>query len=62
MVKAVEITVRIADLERFRAFVSAADNVIRAYDAIRDGGAGTALGVSIDGLRSAMAVLITDHT
>jgi len=48
MVKAVEVTVRIADLEQFRAFVSAAGGVIRAYDAIRDGGAGTALDVSIE--------------
>jgi hypothetical protein len=62
MAKAVEATVRIADMEQFREFVSAAGGVIRAYDAIHDGGAGTALGVSIDGLRSAMAALVTDDT
>jgi hypothetical protein len=58
MARTVEATIRVADLDQFREFVSAAGGVIRAYDAVRDGTAGTALGMSIDGLRSAMAALV----
>lgn len=62
MAKVVEIMVRVADLREFHGFVSSAGDVIRAYDAIRDGGTDTELGVAIEGMRAAMLDLIQDDT
>jgi hypothetical protein len=62
MAKAVEVTVRVADLLEFQGFVVAAGNVLRAYDAIRDDGAGTALGVAVEGMRAAMRDLAPSST
>jgi hypothetical protein len=58
--KATEITVRISDLREFQGFVAAAVGVVRAYDAARDGDPGTALGVAIEEMRSAMLDLAED--
>lgn len=60
MARAVEVTVRVADLREFQGFVSAAGDVIRAYDAIRDGGVDTALGIAIEGMMDAMRDLASD--
>lgn len=60
MAKIVDVTIRVADMREFQAVVSAAGNVVRAYEAVRAGGAGTALGVAIDGLRDAMRGLVPD--
>lgn len=61
MARAVEVTVRVADLREFQGFIEAAGGVIRAYDAIRDG-AGAELEMAIEGMRSAMLDLVTDDT
>jgi hypothetical protein len=61
MAKTVDVKIRIVDMPEFQAFVGAAGDVVRAYEGIRAGGAGTALGVAIDGLRDAMRDLVTDN-
>lgn len=60
MARTVEVRIRIVDLDRFEGFVVAAGDVIRAYDATRSGGAGTALGNAIEAMRSAMRSLVDD--
>lgn len=62
MARAVEVTVRVADLRESQGFIEAAGGVIRAHDAIRDGGSGAELGMAIEGMRSAMLDLVTDDT
>lgn len=54
MAKPVEVSVRVADLQEVQGFIAAAGDVIRAYDEVRGGGAGTALGVAIEGMRAAI--------
>lgn len=60
MAKTVDVKIRIVDMPQFKAVVGAAGDVIRAYEGIRAGGAGTALGVAIEGLREAMREAMRD--
>jgi hypothetical protein len=54
------VKIRIVDFDQFKGFVVAAWDVIRAYDATRSGGAGTALGNAVEAMRSAMLALVDD--
>jgi len=58
----VELRVRVSDMPEFAEFVAAAGAVVRAFDEVRDHGAGTGLGVAIENLRSAMLELADEGT
>ena len=61
MARVVDVAIRVADLPEFRAFVGAAGDVVREFEAFRASGAGPALIAAIDGLRDAMKDLVTDE-
>lgn len=61
MGKVVEVAVYVADLKRFKFFIAAAGEVVRAYDERGGGSADVDLGVAVEVLRSALFLTVDDR-